>query len=92
MYLIKGFFIISISIIFIVYKFFPKIDYIIKKYLPSQRVIDIKSDMKSLDNNNINITKTDSINDKLDNIIFIPIDYLYRSFNYLFSQLPLRIP
>lgn len=91
MYLIIGFFIISILIIFIVYQFFPKIDSIIKKYLPSQRVIDIKSDMKSLDNN-INITKTDSINDKLDNIIFMPIEYLYRSFNYLFSQLPLRIP
>ena len=92
MYLLILFFLITIIIIYIVYRFFPKIDSIIKTYLPSQRVVDIKMEMHSLDIDLKKDSNNDKINEKIYNIAFIPIDYLYRIFNSLFSQLPLKIP
>jgi len=99
MYLIILFLLFSIIIIYIVYQFFPKIDSVIKKYLPSQRVVDIKSEMNSIDNKNSNNDNNDNkinnnytINDKINNIVFMPIHYLYRIFISSFSQFSVKIP
>ena len=50
MYIFILFLIVLLIIIFLVYKFFPKLDAFLKQYLKSQRVINIKTEMKHLDN------------------------------------------
>lgn len=45
---------ISLILVFLIYKFYAKIDRFIKTFLPSQRVIDIKSVMNNLDSENLN--------------------------------------
>ena len=62
MVLIILFFIIFIFILFLVYKFYTKLDAFIKQFLKSQRVMNIKAEMKHLDNKilNANIKKVKS--------------------------------
>jgi hypothetical protein len=82
MYIFILFFIVLLIILFLVYKFFPKLDYFLKQYLPSQRVINIKTEMHNLDksdmNSKIDKQKTQEIfkkMEKINNIPFLLIDY-----------------
>jgi len=73
---------LSLGVIFLIYKFYSKIDSLLKTYLPTQRVIDIKSEMRSIDT--IQTTdkaieldsKIDDLYQKIDHIVFMPIEFI----------------
>jgi len=90
---------VLIIILFLVYKFFPKIDRFLKQYLSSQRVINIKTEMKTVDNlwsktnkhqqndNKKGQSINETIIEKVYTIAFIPFDYLYRGILSYFPTL-----
>lgn len=94
MYLFIIFFLIFITILFLVYRFFPKLDSFLKNYLPSQRVINIKSEMNNIDKtmknsqqNSTDQTINEKIIEHINKVVFIPINYLYRGFISFFPSL-----
>ena len=78
-------FLLSLIIIFLIYKFYSKIDSLLKTYLPTQRVINIKSEMKNIDtiqstNKTIDLdSKLNHLYEKIDDILFIPIEFIKNS-------------
>ena len=91
-------FILSVFLIFIVYKFYSRIDNIVKQYLPSQRVLDIKNDMKKVnkvleerDNvveNKVDKTeKTDSMFQKINELMFMPIEFIQKATTSILSNM-----
>lgn len=91
-------FILSVFLIFIVYKFYSRIDNIVKQYLPSQRVLDIKNDMKTVnkileerDNvveNKVDKTeKTDSMFQKINELMFMPIEFIQKATTSILSNM-----
>jgi len=80
-------------IIFLVYKFFTKIDKFIKRFLPNERVTSIKSDMRKLDEISIkkgeseSKSKIDSIYKKIDNFIYSPIIFIKKIIVFYFPNL-----
>lgn len=72
--------IVIVIVLFLIYKFYPKINTLIKKYIISfQYVKQIKQQMKDLDEpiiekkeNPPQITKT------INEILYLPVDFLYK--------------
>jgi len=94
--------ILSIFLIFIIYKFYSKIDSIIKQYLPSQRVLDIKSNMenanrtieeKQRENGNIDKeyaifdSKINNIFQKINEIAFMPMEFIQKATGFILSNM-----
>ena len=87
--------VLSIFIIFIIYKFYSKIDSIIKQYLPSQKVVDIKRDMKNAnkiieerkrENNDIPDSKINNIFQKINEIVFMPVEFMQKATDSILSN------
>jgi len=87
-------FILSIFIIFIIYKFYSKIDSIVKQYLPSQRVLNIKSTMKNANKeieekerenvnpeNKIDIfdSKINIVFQRMNELVFMPVEFIQKA-------------
>lgn len=89
-YLVVAIIIILIGI-FLLYRFYPKIDEFIKKhFIPSQNVIYIKKEMKDLDtSSNTELPKKEEeeeplsqftkISNQIVDILYLPVDLLYKS-------------
>jgi len=91
-------FILSVFLIFIVYKFYSRIDNIVKQYLPSQRVLDIKNDMKKVnkvleERDNVveskldKTEKTDSMFQKINELMFMPIEFIQKATTSILSNM-----
>jgi len=90
--------VLSIFIIFIIYKFYSKIDSIIKQYLPSQKVVDIKRDMKNANkiieeksrensqNNDMPDSKINNIFQKINEIVFMPVEFMQKAAGSILSN------
>jgi hypothetical protein len=85
MYYLVAIIIIIIGV-FLLYRFFREIDNFIKKYfIPSQNLIDIKSEMKKLDTssnideNDEHVSQYTKISNKVIEILYLPADLLYKS-------------
>jgi len=88
MYYLVAFILILIGF-FLIYKFYSQIDEYIKKHIiPSQKVIDIKKEMNDLDGSSNeenssskdeNLSKFTKINDEINNLLYLPVDFLYKS-------------
>jgi sortase (surface protein transpeptidase) len=78
--------IIIIITIFLIYKFYSKIDNFIKKnFMHSQNVMEIKSEMKTIDSKMESSKKDENkpyqiqiVLDKVNEILYIPVDFLYK--------------
>lgn len=71
-------------ILFFIYKFYSKIDGIVKKYIiPSQHVKQIKQKMKDLESEKKNDENSyfSKIMEKIHEILYLPIDFLYKLMN-----------
>lgn len=72
--------IFSLLLLFIIYNFYSKIDSIVKRYLPTQRVLDIKSEMHNLDESTTTAEKNppvfQNISQKISDLLYLPIDFL----------------
>jgi len=95
-------FILSIFLIFIVYTFYSKIDNIVKQYLPSQRVLDIKSNMENAnkiieenqrENGNsdkekdISDSKINDIVQKINELSFMPMEFIQKATGFILSNM-----
>jgi predicted PurR-regulated permease PerM len=87
MYYLVEFILILIGF-FLIYKFYSQIDEYIKKHIiSSQKVIDIKKEMNDLDSSSNeenspkdeNLSKFTKINDEIKNLLYLPVDFLYKS-------------
>jgi predicted PurR-regulated permease PerM len=88
MYYLVAFILILIGF-FLIYKFYSQIDEYIKKHIiPSQKVIDIKKEMNDLDGSSNeenssskdeNLSKFTKINDEINKLLYLPVDFLYKS-------------
>lgn len=87
------YYIVSIIIVltglFLIYKFYPQIDSFIKQHIiPSQKVINIKKEMRDLDSSSNEksppppdsiLSKFVKITDQIKEIAHLPLDFLYKS-------------
>jgi len=73
--------------LYIIYKSYTKIhSYIEKTIIPSQNIKEIKKEMQLLDSSNTIHTEEDQamkfskITDRVDELLYLPIDFLYKLF------------
>jgi predicted PurR-regulated permease PerM len=88
-YLIFLFF--SCLLIFIIYKFYPKINNFIKQFLPKQSVLDIKATMKKVDKENqqdIPKIKTnyEIFLERINEITYMPIVFIQKATSTLLNS------
>jgi uncharacterized membrane protein (DUF106 family) len=78
---ISGILLIS-TVLFLLYKFYPKINDLIKKYIiPFQQVKQIKQKMKDLEENEMKEEKSShntKIMENIHEILYLPVDFLYK--------------
>jgi len=69
-----------IIVLFLVYKFYPKINAFIQKYIiPSQQVKQIKQKMRDLEENEMkNKHEKSKIMENINEILYLPIDFLHK--------------
>jgi len=73
--------------LYIIYKSYPKIySYIEKSIVPSQNIKEIKKEMQLLDSSDTIHTeehqgmKFSKITERIDELLYVPIDFLYKLF------------
>jgi len=94
MYYLVAFIIVVITI-FLVYKFYPELNNIIKQNLiPSQNVMHIKKEMKDLDNSsNVDLSKKEElspfskISTQITELLYLPFEFLTKLLNIYVSPL-----
>lgn len=69
-----------IVVLFLIYKFYSKINAFIQKYIiPSQHVKQIKQNMKDLEENKMeNKEGKNKIIENLNEILYLPIEFLHK--------------
>lgn len=96
MYAILITFVLSIFLIFIIYRFYSKLDSILKQYLPTQRVLNMKSNMKKVDKieeetKKQQDSKIDDIFKKIREVAFMPIDFIQKATISFLSNIGLNL-
>lgn len=72
--------IVVLSILFLIYTFYPKINNIVQKHIINyENINELKIEMKYLDNEIKEITPQNSkIMEKISDILYLPIDFIYK--------------